>query len=49
VDGELVWRNAELYRVEEGTGILLLNRIEVYVGCPQLLQANAGISLNTLC
>jgi hypothetical protein len=42
INRELVWRNAE-----GGTGILRIGT-EVYVGCPQLLQVNAGISSNTL-
>jgi hypothetical protein len=43
---ELVWRNAERDRAEGGTGILLSIRTEVHGGCPQLLQANAGIYSN---
>jgi hypothetical protein len=46
INRELVWRKAERDRAEGGTGILLRIRTEVYVGCPQLLQANAGICLN---
>jgi hypothetical protein len=46
INHELVWRNAERDRAEGGTGILLRIRTEVYVGCLQLLQANAGISDN---
>jgi hypothetical protein len=45
---ELGWRNAERDRAEGGTGILHRIRTEVYVGYPQLLQANAGISSDTL-
>jgi hypothetical protein len=42
--------NRELVRriAEGGAGILLRIRTEVYVGCPQLFQAKAGISSNTL-
>jgi hypothetical protein len=48
INHELVWRNAERDRAEGGTGILFRNRTEVYVGFPQFLQANAGLSSNTL-
>jgi hypothetical protein len=48
INRELVWRNTEQDRAEGGTGILLRIGTEVYVGCPQLLQANTGISSNTL-
>jgi hypothetical protein len=46
INRELVWRNAERDLAEGGTGILLNIRTEFYVGCPQLLQVNAGISSN---
>jgi hypothetical protein len=48
INRELVCRNVERHRVEGGTGVLLRIRTWVYVGCPQLLHANAGISSNTL-
>jgi hypothetical protein len=48
INRELVWRNAERDRAEGGTGMLLRIGTVVYVGCPQLLQANAGISSKTL-
>jgi hypothetical protein len=42
INRELVWRNSGGDRAEGGNGILLRIWAEVYVGCPQLLQANAG-------
>jgi hypothetical protein len=47
INRELVWRSAGRDCAEGGT-FLLRNSTEVYVGCSQLLQANAGISSNTL-
>jgi hypothetical protein len=41
---KLVFRNSERDRAEGGTVILCRISTEVYVDCPQLLQANAGIS-----
>jgi hypothetical protein len=43
INRELVWRNDERDHAEGGTGIVLSIRSEVYVGCPQLLQANMFI------
>jgi hypothetical protein len=48
INRELVWRNTERDCAEGGTGSLGRIGTEVDVSCPQLLQANVGISLNML-
>jgi hypothetical protein len=47
VDGKVINRELVCRNAERGTGVLLRITTEVH-GCPQLLQANARISSNTL-